>query len=149
MQVQPDVLRALPDGVLNVTATVQDAVGNVAVGNKVVNAIINTLPTLTVNTPFGDGTLGLTDLLSNQILSGRATHLAAGTEVTVNLGPLSLKTTVAADGSWQLSLPGPLLQGLADGTQAVSVSATDAAGNVATGGFRCRKPIWASCWMVP
>lgn len=134
VQVQPDVLRALPDGVLNVTATVQDAVGNVAVGNKVVNAIINTLPTLTVNTPFGDGTLGLTDLLSNQILSGRATHLAAGTEVTVNLGPLSLKTTVAADGSWQLSLPGSLLQGLADGTQAVSVSATDAAGNVATGG---------------
>ncbi|WP_312775418.1 Ig-like domain-containing protein [Atlantibacter hermannii] len=134
VQVQPDVLRALPDGVLNVTATVQDAVGNVAVGNKVVNAIINMLPTLTVNTPFGDGTLSLTDLLSNQILSGRATHLAAGTEVTVNLGPLSLKTSVAADGSWQLSLPGSLLQGLADGTQAVSVSATDAAGNVATGG---------------
>lgn len=133
VQVQPDVLRLLPDGVLNVSATVQDAAGNVATGNKVLNSIINAVPTLTLNTPFGDGSLSLTDLLTNQILSGSSTHLAAGTQVTVNIGPLALRTTIAADGSWQLSLPGTLLQGLQDGTQLVSVTAQDAAGNVAQG----------------
>ncbi|WP_312985277.1 Ig-like domain-containing protein [Atlantibacter sp.] len=133
VQVQPDVLRLLPDGALNVTATVQDAAGNVATGNKVLNSIINGVPTLTVNTPFGDGSLSLTDLLTNQILSGSSTHLAAGTQVTVNVGPLALRTTIAADGSWQLSLPGALLQGLQDGSQLISVTAQDVVGNVAQG----------------
>lgn len=132
VQVQPDVLRLLPDGALNITATVQDAAGNVSVGNKVLNSIINALPSLTLNTPFGDGNLSLTDLLSNQLLSGSAVNLAAGTEVTVNLGLLSLKTTVAADGTWQLSVPGVSLQGLLDGPLTVSVSAKDAAGNPAS-----------------
>ncbi|TSJ56802.1 Ig-like domain-containing protein [Atlantibacter subterranea] len=133
VQVQPDVLRLLPDGALNVTATVQDAAGNVATGNKVLNSIINAVPTLTVNTPFGDGNLSLTDLLTNQILSGSSTNLAAGTQVTVNVGPLALSTTIAADGSWQLSLPGTVLQGLQDGSQLISVTAQDAVGNLAQG----------------
>lgn len=133
VQVQPDVLRLLPDGALNVSATVQDAAGNVATGNNVLNSIINAVPTLAVNTPFGDGSLSLTDLLTNQILSGSSTNLAAGTQISVNIGPLALRTTVAADGSWQLSLPGSVLQGLQDGTQLISVTAQDPAGNVAQG----------------
>jgi len=119
------------NGALNVTASVVDTVGNVVTGNQVVNAIVQNLPTLGLNTLFGNGTLDLGDLLSTPLLSGTSTNLAVGTVVDVNIGPLSLTTTVGANGAWQLPVPALSLQGLADGLLQVTATARDVAGNVA------------------
>ena len=119
------------NGALNVTASVVDTVGNTVTGNQVVNAIVQNLPTLGLNPLFGNGTLDLSDLLSTPLLSGTSTNLAAGTLVDVNIGPLSLTTTVGANGTWQLPVPTVSLQGLADGLLQVTATARDVAGNVA------------------
>ncbi|WP_312458114.1 Ig-like domain-containing protein [Pseudescherichia sp.] len=120
------------NGALNVTASVVDTVGNVVTGNQVVNAIVQNLPTLGLNPLFGNGTLDLGDLLSTPLLSGTSTNLAVGTVVDVNIGPLSLTTTVGANGTWQLPVPTLSLQGLADGLLQVTATARDVAGNVAS-----------------
>lgn len=93
---------------------------------------MNALPTVTLNTPFGDGNLSLSDLLGTLALNGTTTNLAAGTALTVTLGALTFNTTVNADGSWRLPVPSVSLQGLLDGTLAVGVTARDVAGNVAS-----------------
>ncbi|WP_312269712.1 Ig-like domain-containing protein [Pseudescherichia sp.] len=119
------------NGALSVTASVVDTVGNIVTGNQVVNAIVQNLPTLGLNPLFGNGTLDLGDLLSTPLLSGTSTNLAVGTVVDVNIGPLSLTTTVGANGTWQLAVPTVSLQGLADGLLQVTATARDVAGNVA------------------
>ncbi|WP_312214083.1 Ig-like domain-containing protein [Pseudescherichia sp.] len=119
------------NGALNVTASVVDTVGNVVTGNQVVNAIVQNLPTLGLNPLFGNGTLDLGDLLSTPLLSGTSSNLAAGTIIDVRIGPLSLTTTVGANGTWQLPVPTASLQGLADGLLQVTATARDVAGNVA------------------
>ncbi|WLI76284.1 Ig-like domain-containing protein [Kosakonia sp. H02] len=127
-------LASIADGTLSVTASVTDAVGNTVTGNQLVNAIVQAVPSIGINTLFGNGTLDLSDLLTNPILSGTSSNLAVGTQITVNVGPLSYTTTVGANGQWQLSVPALSLQNLQDGTDIlhVSATATDLAGNVAT-----------------
>ncbi|WP_318370601.1 Ig-like domain-containing protein [Enterobacter sp.] len=132
VSVPPAVLRGLTDGGVTVSASVRDDVGNQGSGSQLVNAIVNALPTVTLNTPFGDGNLSLSDLLGTLALNGTTTNLAAGTALTVTLGALTFNTTVNADGSWRLPVPSVSLQGLLDGTLAVGVAARDVAGNVAS-----------------
>lgn len=126
-------LAQIADGALNVTASVTDAVGNVASGSTVVNAIVQAVPSIGLNTLFGNGVLDLNDLLTNPILSGTSSNLAVGTQILVKVGALSFTTTVGANGAWQLAIPALSLQGLQDGTNVLQVSATatDVAGNVA------------------
>ncbi len=126
------VLKGLADGNVTVSASVRDDVGNQGTGSQLVNAIVNALPTVSLNTPFGDGNLSLSDLLGAQVLNGTTTNLAAGTALTVTLGGLTFNTTVGSDGSWCLPLPTATLQGLTDGTLSVGVTARDVAGNVAS-----------------
>ncbi|WP_342323955.1 Ig-like domain-containing protein [Kosakonia sp. BYX6] len=126
-------LASIADGTLSVTASVTDAVGNTVTGNQLVNAIVQAVPSLGLNTLFGNGILDLNDLLTNPILSGTSSNLAVGTQITVKVGLLSFNTTVGANGQWQLTVPALSLQGLQDGTNILQVSATatDVAGNVA------------------
>lgn len=132
VSVPSSVLKGLADGNVTVSASVRDDVGNLGTGSQLVNAIVNALPTVSLNTPFGDGNLSLSDLLGAQVLNGTTTNLAAGTALTVTLGGLTFNTTVGSDGSWRLPLPTATLQGLTDGTLSVGVTARDAAGNVAS-----------------
>lgn len=132
VNVPASVLQGLADGNVTVSASVRDEVGNPGTASQLVNAVINALPTVSLNTPFGDGNLSLADLLGAQVLNGSTSNLAAGTALTVTLGGLTFNTTVGLDGTWRLPLPTATLQGLADGTLAVGVTARDVAGNVAS-----------------
>ncbi|WP_318364498.1 Ig-like domain-containing protein [Enterobacter sp.] len=132
VNVPPSVLQGLADGNVTVSASVRDDVGNPGTSSQLINAVINVLPSVSLNTPFGDGNLSLSDLLGAQVLNGTTTNLAAGTALTVTLGGLTFNTTVGSDGSWRLPLPTATLQGLTDGTLSVGVTARDVAGNVAT-----------------
>ena len=134
LQLPAGALASVADGALNVTASVVDSVGNVVNSSQTVNAIVQAVPSLSVGPLFGNGTLDLADLLTNPLLSGTSSNLAAGTLIDVKVGPLSLTATIGANGAWQLAIPALSLQGLTDGANVLQVSATarDAAGNVAT-----------------
>lgn len=126
-------LSQIKDGVFNVTASVVDAVNNTVTGSKTVNAIVQAVPSLHLNTLFGDGTLDLIDLLTNPVLSGTSSNVAVGTQIMVSVGTLNIPATIGANGLWQITLTAASLQNLQDGSGLkVSVTMTDAAGNVAS-----------------
>ena len=125
-------LLLLPDGQAQVGVSVTDSAGNTT--SEVVNlgVAVNTLPVLTLATPFVDGLLNAAESAAEQVVSGTATNLAAGTEVQVSVGTVSVTGTVLADGTWSATFPAGTLTGLADGALQISVTAADAAGNPAS-----------------
>lgn len=122
-------LIGLGDGSLTLKATVTDSAGNQAVGSQVVTSVVTNVPTVAVNALFGGDGLSLSDLLSQQFISGTTTNLAAGSQVKITLGAFNYTTTVNADGTWKLALPTVDLQKLSDGLLTVKVDIQDAAGN--------------------
>ncbi|MDU4092361.1 MAG: Ig-like domain-containing protein, partial [Pantoea sp.] len=127
----PDLLGTLLNGNLTVGVSVTDPVGNVSSINTGIQIGSNNPPALTVNTVFGDGVLSAVDLNSNQTISGSSSNLGSGSSVVVTLNGRSYTTTVGSGGNWSLSVPRADLAAINDGTQTVSVRATDAYGNVA------------------
>ena len=133
LTIPPADLRQLPDGPQSVQVVVSDADGNTASDSVDLNVVINNLPTLTVDPPFGDGLLSAAEAGVVQTLSGTAFGLAAGTRVTVTLGDREYTGTVAEDNRWHVEIPAGELATLEEGITPVIVSASDAAGNPAQG----------------
>lgn len=127
--VSPAVLSTLLNGNFTVSASVTDPVGNVSSTSAGVSlGLIQ--PTLSVNTVFGDGILSAGDLASNQTLSGTSS-LSAGSTVSATLNGLTYTTKVVSGGNWSISVPKADLAAITDGTKTVTVTGTDAYGNVA------------------
>lgn len=127
--VSPAVLSTLLNGNFTVSAAVTDPVGNVSSTSAGVSLGL-VQPTLSVNTVFGDGILSAVDLASNQTLSGTSS-LSAGSTVSATLNGLTYTTKVVSGGNWSISVPKADLAAIADGTKTVTVTGTDAYGNVA------------------
>ncbi|WP_260676959.1 Ig-like domain-containing protein [Limnobaculum zhutongyuii] len=87
-----------------------------------------TAPTITVNPFATDDVLNAVEAKSVQTVSGSTTHVEAGQTVTITLGGKTYTTQVAADGSWQISVPVADLQLLADGKTSLQVSVSNQAG---------------------
>jgi large repetitive protein len=125
-------LAALTDGTVTVTASVSDKAGNPASVDH--NLVVDTtVPSVTINTVAGDDVINLTEHGQVQIVSGSATGAAAGDKVTVIVGGQSFTTVLDASGNWSVGVPASVISALQDGTETVSVSITDAAGNTGTG----------------
>ncbi|NIL25371.1 hypothetical protein OP862_14270 [Yersinia massiliensis] len=130
--VQPIDLKAMViDTNLTVNVSLQDAVGNPASGTGILSVISNGIPTLTLDSIFGDGLLNAADALLTQTITGHSTF-AAGATVNVNVGNLALSTTVKADGTWSILVPPSALAGLLDGSFTATANLTNAAGHSAT-----------------
>ncbi|AKJ42481.1 Ig-like domain-containing protein [Pragia fontium] len=130
--VSGSILSLLPDGPLNISATVTDAVGNTNTASASLSTIIHNLPTISIGSIFGDGLLGVGDLLTSQLISGTVTNLASGSQVTITLGSSTYQATVGSNGKWSLSVAPLDLKGLLDGNLTVGVSVKDVAGNTAS-----------------
>ena len=128
--VSPDILGTLLNGNLTVGVSVTDPVGNVSSVTTGLLVGLNNPPALTVNPIFGDGVLSAADLNATQTISGGSSNLSSGSSVTVTLNGRTYTTTVGSGGGWSLSVPRTDLAALNDGTQTVSVRATDAYGNI-------------------
>jgi len=124
-------LLLLNDGTLEVGVSVTDSAGNTTTELVDLDVAINALPLLTISTPFIDGLLSAGEAAAAQLLSGTATHLAAGTVLEISVGGLTFAGLVNADGTWSATLPAGALAGLPDGPLQLEVNATDAAGNPA------------------
>ena len=124
-------LAALANGTPAVNVSATDAYGNVATNSGSVSIIAQTPPTVTISSVFGDGLLSATDALNAQTITGTSTN-AEGSTLTVRVGTATLTTTVAANGTWTVSVPATTLAALPDGTDAVTATLTNAAGNTGT-----------------
>ncbi|MBG6247260.1 MAG: hypothetical protein EKD82_04025 [Candidatus Symbiopectobacterium sp. PLON1] len=106
---------------LIVTAT--DAAGNTASDTVTFENDFHA-PAVTLDTPFGDGYLNATEIAALSGNAGDATIVM----VTIGSNP-PIKATIT-NGQW--SLDATQLSGLSDGTQPLTVTAIDAAGNSAS-----------------
>ncbi|WCG82214.1 Ig-like domain-containing protein [Pectobacterium sp. A5351] len=130
--IQPADLQVLGDGIITVHVTAVDQAGNTLSGTQQLGISIHNPPVASLNTPFGNGYLNVSDAQTEQTLSGTTGIHAVGQTVSVTIGAVSYTGTVDNNGNWSLQLSPAILGALADGLQNISVTVTDAAGNTST-----------------
>ncbi|MGM8555313.1 Ig-like domain-containing protein [Enterobacter hormaechei subsp. steigerwaltii] len=131
VNVPSDVLTALGNGSLSVTATVTNGHGNTGTGEREI-AIDANLPGLRVNTVAGDDVVNTIEHAQNLIVSGSSDGLALGTALTVTVNGKDYAATVLADGTWRAAIPSADVSAWPEGTVKISVTGDSAAGNPIT-----------------
>ncbi|HBC0018534.1 TPA: Ig-like domain-containing protein [Enterobacter hormaechei subsp. steigerwaltii] len=131
VNVPSDVLTALGNGSLSVTATVTNGHGNTGTGEREI-AIDANLPGLRVNTVAGDDVVNTIEHAQNLIVSGSSDGLAPGTALTVTVKGKDYAATVLADGTWSAAIPSTDVSAWPEGTVKISVTGDSAAGNPIT-----------------
>ena len=131
VNVPSDVLTALGNGSLSVTATVTNGHGNTGTGEREI-AIDANLPGLRVDTVAGDNVVNSIEHTQNLIVSGSSDGLAPGTALTVNVNGKDYAATVLADGSWSAAVPSTDVSTWPEGTVKISVTGDSSAGNPIT-----------------
>ncbi|KLQ37372.1 type 1 secretion target domain-containng protein [Enterobacter cloacae subsp. dissolvens] len=128
VNVPSDVLTALGNGDLTVSATVTNGHGNTGAGERDITIDAN-LPGLRVDTVAGDDVINSIEHGQNLIVSGSSDGLAAGTTLTVTLNGKTYAASVLADGTWSAAIPAADVGALAAGTVTVTVAGQSTAGN--------------------
>ncbi|RAZ01690.1 type 1 secretion target domain-containng protein [Enterobacter cloacae] len=126
-----DVLTALGNGSLSVTATVTNGHGNTGTGEREI-AIDANLPGLRVDTVAGDNVVNSIEHAQNLIVTGSSDGLAPGTALTVTINGKDYAATVLADGSWSAAIPAADVSAWPEGTVKISVTGDSVAGNPIT-----------------
>ncbi len=130
VNVPSDVLTALGNGSLSVTATVTNGHGNTGTGEREI-AIDANLPGLRVDTVAGDDVVNTIEHAQNLIVSGTSDGLAPGTALTVTVNGKDYAATVLADGTGA-AIPSTDVSAWPEGTVKISVTGDSAAGNPIT-----------------
>ncbi|MBN9706189.1 Ig-like domain-containing protein [Enterobacter roggenkampii] len=131
VNVPSDVLTALGNGSLSVTATVTNGHGNTGTGEREI-AIDANLPGLRVDTVAGDNVVNSIEHAQNLIVTGSSDVLAPGTALTVTINGKDYAATVLADGSWSAAVPSADVSAWPEGTVKISVTGDSSAGNPIT-----------------
>ncbi|HFU8339569.1 TPA: Ig-like domain-containing protein [Escherichia coli] len=111
-----------------VTATVSDKAGNPASADHAL-AVDVTAPDLTINTVAGDDIINAIEHGQALVVSGTSTGAAEGDVVTVTLNGKNYTTTLDASGNWSVGIPAADVTALATGSQIITASLSDRAGN--------------------
>ncbi|MGG5839727.1 Ig-like domain-containing protein, partial [Huaxiibacter chinensis] len=128
VNVPADVLTAIGNGDLTVTASVTNGVNNSGSAEREI-AIDANLPGLRVDTVAGDDVINSIEHGQNLIVTGSSDGLTAGTALTVTLNGKSYPATVLADGSWSAAVPAADVGALAAGNVVITVAGQSTAGN--------------------
>ncbi|EJO45799.1 Ig-like domain-containing protein [Enterobacter sp. SST3] len=131
VNVPSDVLTALGNGSLSVTATVTNGHGNTGTGEREI-AIDANLPGLRVDTVAGDDVINTIEHAQNLIVTGSSDGLAPGTVLTVTINGKDYAATVLADGTWSAAVPSTDVSAWPEGTVKISVTGDSSAGNPIT-----------------
>ena len=131
VNVPSDVLTALGNGSLSVTATVTNGHGNTGTGEREI-AIDANLPGLRVDTVAGDDVINTIEHGQNLIVNGSSDGLSAGTALTVTVNGKDYAATVLADGTWSAAIPSTDVSAWPEGTVKISVTGDSSAGNPIT-----------------
>lgn len=128
MNVPASDLSGLTTSSYTVTATVSDKAGNPASADHAL-AVDVTAPDLTINTVAGDDIINAIEHGQALVVSGTSTGAAAGDVVTVTLNGKNYTTTLDASGNWSVGIPAADVTALATGSQTITASLSDRAGN--------------------
>ncbi|MGS6160737.1 Ig-like domain-containing protein, partial [Enterobacter mori] len=131
VNVPSDVLTALGNGSLSVTATVTNGHGNTGTGERDITIDAN-LPGLRVDTVAGDNVVNSIEHAQNLIVTGSSDGLASGTTLTVTVNGKDYAATVLADGTWSAAIPSTDVSAWPEGTVKISVTGDSSAGNPIT-----------------
>ncbi|WP_409449469.1 Ig-like domain-containing protein [Enterobacter sp. WCHEn045836] len=128
VNVPSDVLTALGNGSLSVTATVTNGHGNTGSGARDITIDAN-LPGLRVDTVGGDDVINTIEHNQNLIITGSSDGLTPGTALTVTVNGKDYSATVLADGTWSAAVPAADVSTWPEGTVKISVTGDSTAGN--------------------
>ena len=128
VNVPADVLTALGNGDLTVTASVTNGVGNSGSGERDIT-IDASLPGLRVDTVAGDDVINRIEHGQNLIITGDSDDLPAGSALTVTVNGKTYPATVLADGTWSAAVPAADVGALAAGNVTITVVGQSSAGN--------------------
>ncbi|KKJ26155.1 type 1 secretion target domain-containng protein [Enterobacter hormaechei subsp. hoffmannii] len=128
VNVASDVLTAIGNGDLTVTASVTNGHGNTGTGERDIT-IDASLPGLRVDTVAGDDVINSIEHTQNLIITGSSYGLASGSALTVTVNGKTYAATVLADGTWTAAIPAADVGALSAGTVTVTVDGQSAAGN--------------------
>ncbi|RSB30818.1 Ig-like domain-containing protein [Enterobacter cloacae] len=131
VNVPSDVLTALGNGSLSVTATVTNGHGNTGSGARDITIDAN-LPGLRVDTVGGDDVINTIEHNQNLIITGSSDGLTPGTALTVTVNGKDYSATVLADGTWSAEVPAADVSTWPEGTVKISVTGDSTAGNPIT-----------------
>ncbi|NBR90448.1 MAG: hypothetical protein EBS68_11130, partial [Rhodobacteraceae bacterium] len=116
------------EGTLNVTAKATDTAGNVTTATSTLDYDTQTAVGVATQSTGTDAVMNAAERAMGVVLTG--TSEAGSTSVVVNVNGKAHPATVAANGSWTVTIPTTdLPQG--EGSVPVTVTSTDAAGNTA------------------
>ncbi|VAE45957.1 type 1 secretion target domain-containng protein [Enterobacter hormaechei] len=128
VNVASDILTAIGNGDLTVTASVTNGHGNTGTGERDIT-IDASLPGLRVDTVAGDDVINSIEHTQNLIITGSSDGLASGSALTVTVNGKTYAATVLADGTWSAAIPAADVGALSAGTVTVTVKGQSAAGN--------------------
>ena len=128
VNVPADVLTALGNGDLTVTASVTNGVGNSGSGERDIT-IDASLPGLRVDTVAGDDVINRIEHGQNLIITGDSDGLPAGSALTVTVNGKTYPATVLVDGTWSAAVPAADVGALAAGNITITVAGQSSAGN--------------------
>ncbi|EOZ2900419.1 Ig-like domain-containing protein, partial [Enterobacter hormaechei] len=128
VNVASDVLTAIGNGDLTVTASVTNGHGNTGTGERDIT-IDASLPGLRVDTVAGDDVINSIEHTQNLIITGSSDGLASGSALTVTVNGKTYAATVLADGTWTAAIPAADVGALSAGIVTVTVDGQSAAGN--------------------
>ncbi|HAT7687566.1 TPA: Ig-like domain-containing protein [Enterobacter cloacae subsp. cloacae] len=131
VNVPSDVLTAIGNGDLTVTASVTNGHGNTGYGERDITIDAN-LPGLRVDTVAGDDVINSIEHGQNLIITGTSEGLSAGSALTVTVNGKTYAATVLADGTWTAAIPAVDVSALNAGTVTVTVDGQSSAGNPVT-----------------
>ncbi|WP_447863420.1 Ig-like domain-containing protein [Enterobacter ludwigii] len=131
VNVPSEVLKAIGNGDLTVTASVTNGHGNTGSGSRDITIDAN-LPGLRVDTVAGDDVINSIEHGQNLIISGSSDGLKTGTALTVTVNGKTYAATVLADGTWTAAIPAADVSALSAGKVTVTVEGQSTAGNPVT-----------------
>ncbi|MGN5763861.1 Ig-like domain-containing protein, partial [Acinetobacter calcoaceticus] len=114
------------DSTINVSITATDAAGNTGTVTADASYTVDiTTPVVVINPIAGDNTVNAAEAGVDQTVSGAVVgDFTAGDAVTVVVNGNNYNTTVQADGTWSVTVPGSDLTADADSTIEVTVNVT-------------------------
>ncbi|MCK7182679.1 Ig-like domain-containing protein [Enterobacter kobei] len=123
-------LGSLKDGDASVQVSVTNVNGNSASAGREYS-VDATAPTVSIEIISDNNIINAAEAQQDLVING-VTNAEAGQTVTVTLNGKDYTTTVAANGSWSLTVPSADLGAIADGNYTVSAAVADKAGNPAS-----------------
>ncbi|HAT6801583.1 TPA: Ig-like domain-containing protein [Citrobacter freundii] len=118
---------ALADGSWTVAVSGQNAAGNAVSGSQIIT-VDTQPPLLSMDKIAIDQIINAAEHNASLVLSGKTTA-EAGQTITLMFNGKTYTATVAADGTWSMTLGAADVQALADGNHSLTVSVNDKAGN--------------------